>query len=87
MAEAVIIYGKNTWPYTIAAREAFQKEGRRVVYHDVLSDSEQMQEMLVRSKGDRKVPVIVDGGRVTVGYQGKGWRVWPFGGAPKPNYK
>ena len=43
-----------------------------MVYHDVLSDREQMQEMLVRSKGDRKVPVIVDGGRVTVGYQGKG---------------
>ncbi len=43
-----------------------------MVYHDVLSDREQMQEMLVLSKGDRKVPVIVDGGRVTVGYQGKG---------------
>ena len=75
MAEEVIIYGKNTWPYTIAAREAFQKEGRKVVYHDVLADRDQMDKMLSQSKGERKVPVIVDQGKVFIGYQGKGWRV------------
>ena len=75
MAEEVIIYGKNTWPYTIAAREAFQKEGRKVVYYDVLSDKDQMETMLSQSKGERKVPVIVDRGQVIIGYQGKGWRV------------
>jgi len=37
-----------------------------------LSDKKQMQNMLVYSKGDRKVPVIVDQGRVVIGYNGKG---------------
>jgi hypothetical protein len=31
-----------------------------------------MKSMLVYSKGDRKVPVIVDQGRVVIGYNGKG---------------
>ena len=82
MADEVIIYGKNTWPYTIAAREAFQKEGRNVVYYDVLSDRQQLENMLSRSKGERKVPVIVDQGKIYIGYQGKGWRVWVFGSVP-----
>jgi len=43
-----------------------------VVYYDVLSDKDQMETMLSRSKGERKVPVIVDRGKVIIGYQGKG---------------
>jgi hypothetical protein len=31
-----------------------------------------MQQMLRHSKGDRTVPVIVEGGRVTIGYNGAG---------------
>ncbi|RLB99043.1 MAG: hypothetical protein DRH90_21085 [Deltaproteobacteria bacterium] len=31
-----------------------------------------MESMLTYSKGDRKVPVIVDQGRVIIGYNGKG---------------
>jgi len=42
------------------------------VYHDVISDRDQMEKMLSQSKGDRKVPVIVDQGKVIIGYQGKG---------------
>ena len=75
MSEKVIIFGKNTWPYTIAAREAFENEGRNVVYHDVLSDKMQMKSMLAYSKGDRKVPVIVDQGKVVIGFNGKGWKI------------
>jgi hypothetical protein len=37
-----------------------------------LSDKEQMESMLTYSKGDRKVPVIVDQGKVVIGYNGKG---------------
>lgn len=29
-----------------------------------------MDEMLVHSKGDRRVPVVVEGGKVQVGYGG-----------------
>ena len=31
-----------------------------------------MESMLAYSKGDRKVPVIVDQGKVIIGYNGKG---------------
>lgn len=31
-----------------------------------------MNSMLKYSKGDRKVPVIVDHGEVTIGFEGKG---------------
>ena len=42
------------------------------MYYDVLSDSAQLEKMLLQSKGERKVPVIVDQGQVIIGYQGKG---------------
>ena len=72
MSEKVVIFGKDTLPYTTEAREAFKKEGRDVEYHDVLSDRSQMERMLTCSKGNRKVPVIVDQGKVVIGYNGKG---------------
>ena len=40
------------------------------VYYDVKADSARMEEMLQHSNGERKVPVIVNGGKVTVGYGG-----------------
>jgi glutaredoxin len=40
------------------------------VYFDVKQDDAMLQEMLTYSKGERKVPVIVEGGRVTIGYGG-----------------
>ena len=40
------------------------------VYYDVKADSGRMDEMLEHSKGERKVPVIVDGDKVIVGYGG-----------------
>ena len=75
MPEKVVIFGKDTWPYTTEAREAFKKQGRNVEYHNVLSDKTQMERMLTCSKGDRKVPVILDQGKVIIGYNGKGWKI------------
>jgi glutaredoxin 3 len=40
------------------------------VYYDVKADSAKLDEMLKHSKGLRKVPVIVEDGKVTVGYEG-----------------
>jgi len=40
------------------------------VYHDVKADPPRLQEMLRHSVGVRKVPVIVEGGKVTVGFGG-----------------
>ena len=39
-------------------------------YRNVKADREQLAQMLVHSKGVREVPVIVDAGRVTIGYGG-----------------
>jgi hypothetical protein len=39
-------------------------------YFDVLSDKEELKRMLQYSKGARVVPVIVEDGRVTLGYAG-----------------
>lgn len=41
-------------------------------YIDVKQDSEGLDEMLQLSDGVRKVPVIVEKDKVTIGYQGKG---------------
>jgi glutaredoxin len=39
-------------------------------YIDVQSDKAKLQEMLKLSGGARQVPVIVEGGRVKIGYGG-----------------
>ena len=69
MNEAVLIYGKNRCPFTWAAREAYAASGRTVVYRDVLADPGNLASMLACSGGNRKIPVIVDGDRVTIGFE------------------
>ena len=39
-------------------------------YHNVLEDRTLLSEMMKFSKGDRSVPVIVDGSKVQIGYGG-----------------
>lgn len=39
-------------------------------YRDVRAESSLLDEMLGHSKGRRDVPVIIDGGEVTIGYGG-----------------
>ena len=78
MSNKVLIFGKDAWPYTRAAREAFAKEGRQVDYYDVKKDNEHFGTMLKHSKGERKVPVIVEGDAVTIGFDGGTWAVWIF---------
>lgn len=75
MADNILIYGKDTWPYTNAAREAFNKQGKKVEYYDVRHDADKMKDMLEYSDGMRKVPVIVDQDKVTIGFDGGTWGV------------
>ena len=72
MAEKVIIYGKAGWPYTDNARSAY---GENAQYVNIKADSKNLEEMLNYSSGVRKVPVIVEGEKVTIGYGGT-WGVW-----------
>jgi len=68
-AKPVEIFGKDTWPYTTAAREDYAKRKIPFVYINVKTDAKELNRM-VRLSGGRQVPVIVDGSNVTVGFGG-----------------
>jgi len=71
MPTPIRIFGKDSWPYTTRAREAFAQQGHPVEYVNVRADPSRLPELLELSGGRRAVPVIVDGeGRVTIGYGG-----------------
>ena len=70
MAEKVFIFGKDTCPYTTAAREDYAKNGYEVRYVNVKQDAVGMEEMLQYSRGRKDVPVIVDGPKVIIGFGG-----------------
>jgi glutaredoxin 3 len=67
MAGAILIYGKSGCPFTDQALSAYGKKAR---YIDVESDGANLKEMLKLSGDIRKVPVIVEGVKVTIGYGG-----------------
>ena len=73
MSDKLLIYGKDAWPFTRAAREAFAREGRQFDYYNVIQEPDHLAKMLQYSKGARKVPVIVEGENVTIGFEGKTW--------------
>jgi glutaredoxin len=68
--ETVMIFGKDTCPYTQDARDDFARRGWAVEYFNVKKDAKALERMLEYSKGQRRVPVIVEGGRVTIGFGG-----------------
>jgi glutaredoxin 3 len=65
----VVIYGKDRCPYTLAARVEYQARGP-MQYIDVTRDPVALERMLQYSGGKRRVPVIVDGDRVEIGFGG-----------------
>ena len=66
----VVIYGKNSCPYTQAARDDYKRRGIPFEYVDVKKNAAALEQMLALSGGRRAVPVIVDEGTVTVGFGG-----------------
>jgi glutaredoxin len=67
----VTIYGKDSCPYTQAARDDYAQRGVEFTYVNVKKDATQLTRMLEFSKGRRAVPVIVDDqGAVTIGFGG-----------------
>jgi glutaredoxin 3 len=66
----VLIFGKRSCPYTQAARDHYAAENIPFEYIDVKKNASDLARMLGYSKGARKVPVIVDGEKVTIGYGG-----------------
>lgn len=66
----VLIFGKDSCPYTQAARDEYARRGKTVTYLNVKKDPAYMRRMLEHSAGRRCVPVIVEGDHVTVGFGG-----------------
>jgi glutaredoxin 3 len=65
----VLIYGKDSCPYTADARDHYGSRGE-VQYINVKKDADALRRMLELTGGQRRVPVIVEDGRVTVGFGG-----------------
>jgi len=70
MNEIVYIFGKDTWPYTTAAREDYAKRNIEVDYVNVKEDADGLRRMLEYTGGRRDVPVIVENDTVTTGFGG-----------------
>ena len=69
-ADMTLIFGKDTCPYTIAAREDFERRHVAFEYINVKKSAADLDRMLQYSKGQRRVPVIVEGEKVTIGFGG-----------------
>jgi glutaredoxin len=68
--ERVQVFGKRGCRYTSAARQDLAGRGYRVEYFDVEIDEAAMLRFLELSGGERRVPLIVERGRTTVGFGG-----------------
>ena len=66
----VLIFGKDTCPYTQAARDDYAKRGVAFEYVNVKKSATDLERMLTFSKGRRELPVIVENDRVTIGFAG-----------------
>ena len=67
----VVIYGKDSCPYTQAARDDYARRGIPFEYVNVKKNPAQLEKMLTFSEGRRAVPVIVGtDGNVTIGFGG-----------------
>jgi glutaredoxin 3 len=68
--DVILIFGKDSCPYTTAARQDYQSNGKAFQYINVVQHRSELKRMLEYSKGVREVPVIVENGQVTIGYAG-----------------
>ena len=66
----VLIFGKDACPYTQGARDHYAAGNTPFQYVNVKKDAAGLERMLAYSKGARRVPVIVDGDKVTIGFGG-----------------
>jgi glutaredoxin len=66
----VLIFGKENCPYTAAARDHYASRDIEVEYIDVKQSRTELERMLGYSSGHRRVPVIVEDGKVTIGFGG-----------------
>lgn len=70
MTKSVTIYTKPGCPFCMAVKADLKLKGVEYIEHSVKADPKMLEEMLRLNGGQRKVPTIVDGERVTVGFAG-----------------
>ena len=70
MDDKVLIFGQDLCQYTSAARADFARRKIPFEYINVLEDDAGLERMLKLTKGRRKIPVIVEAGKITVGFGG-----------------
>lgn len=68
--DVVLIFGKDSCPYTVAARDDYARRKVPFEYLNVKKNPADLQRMLEYTHGRRQVPVIVERGRVTIGFGG-----------------
>lgn len=68
--DKVEIFGQDLCPYTSEAREDFRRRKIKFDYINVLEDHDGLERMLKITNGRRNIPVIVEGGKVTIGFGG-----------------
>jgi glutaredoxin 3 len=66
----VLIFGKDGCPYTQNARDHYVSANVPFQYLNVKKNAADLDRMLAYTKGARRVPVIVDGDSVTIGFGG-----------------
>lgn len=69
MAKDIYIYTKPGCPYCAAAKESLTDRGIPFIERDVTSDPA-IKEEAISIAGEAKVPVIVQGDNVQVGFRG-----------------
>jgi glutaredoxin len=66
----ILIFGKDACPYTEAALDDCKARQVPFEYINVKKNAADLERMLTYSGGRRRVPVIVDGEQVTIGFGG-----------------
>jgi glutaredoxin len=69
---SLILYTHPDCSYSTAAKSDFDDQGIRYTEKDITQDPKFAQELEELTKGERITPVIVEDGRVIIGYMGVG---------------
>ncbi len=70
MDEKVTIFGQDLCQYTSAARADYSRRKIPFDYVNVLDDAAGLERMLKLTNGRRKIPIILEAGKITVGFGG-----------------
>lgn len=66
----IVIFTKPGCPHCAAAKEDFRRRGIAYLEYNAEDDAGALRRMLELNGGRRHVPTIVEGDRVTVGFDG-----------------